>query len=416
MARNRKQNNDSNPENLSADMELQPQPEAIAPVDEAVAGGVERLMEVIERSVENVGSDEAERELLRQGVTTIVQDTLLEFLRPQEGNMESMAMGLVQPVGESLTLGADGANGTTERAIDAAVRGSQQTGMAFVDFTQGLITGTFNSIIKATVDQMKAYSEMVADLTKSLKEFASDNVSEDAISETLLEMAFEEKVGNETKPFKVEADQPRRSYHLKRLYFLAPVTGGYRAEILKVFGLGTFVNSKGQIDDSVKDQLDKDDITGLGALDGSGKKNYLATDIATIRAAVKHGLAKDGMNQLRQMAREGMARIVITEGEINTKLLFRVSSTDSTTTNKTNTNRTSFGGSLKAGAMWGWGNASLSAYYNNLSVSTVDQTTVGNIETLTQMSGQVTLKFKTDYKPLNDGTGTVKESDLAPIV
>ncbi|HEY9750077.1 MAG TPA: hypothetical protein V6C63_15435, partial [Allocoleopsis sp.] len=219
MARNRKQNNDSNPENLSADTELQPQPEAIAPVDEAVAGGVERLMEVIERNVENIGSDEAERELLRQGVTTIVQDTLLEFLRPQDANMESMAMGLVQPVGEALTLGADPANGTTERAIDAAVRGSQQTGMAFVDFTQGLITGTFNSIIKATVDQMKAYSEMVADLTKSLKEFASDNVSEDAISEKLAEMAFEETTNGTATAFKVVAGQPRRSYHLKRLYF-----------------------------------------------------------------------------------------------------------------------------------------------------------------------------------------------------
>ncbi|MBD1865420.1 MULTISPECIES: hypothetical protein [Trichocoleus] len=412
MARNRKQNNDSNPENLSADMELQPQPEAIAPVDEAVAGGVERLMEVIERNVENIGSDEAERELLRQGVTTIVQDTLLEFLRPQEGNLESMAMGLVQPVGESLTLGN---NGTTERAIDAAVRGSQQTGMAFVDFTQGLITGTFNSIIKATVDQMKAYSEMVSDLTKSLKEFASDNVSEDAISEKLAEMAFEETTNGTATTFKVATGQPRRSYHLKRLYFLAPVTGGYREDILEVFGLGDSV-ANGQIKDEDKGKLDQDDPAGIGDADSTGKKNYLATDIATIRTAVKHGLAKDGMNQLRQMAREGMARIVITEGEINTKLLFRVSSTDSTTTNTTNTNRTSFGGSLKAGAMWGWGNASLSAYYNNLSVSTVDQTTVGNIETLTQMSGQVTLKFKTDYKPLNDGTGTVKESDLAPIV
>jgi hypothetical protein len=416
MARNHKQNNDSNSENLSAETELQPQSNAIAPVDEAVAGGVERLMEVIERNVENIGSDDAERELLRQGVTTIVQDTLLEFLRPQDANMESMAMGLVQPVGEALTLGADPANGTTERAIDAAVRGSQQTGMAFVDFTQGLITGTFNSIIKATVDQMKAYSEMVADLTKSLKEFASDNVSEDAISEKLAEMAFEENNNGAATAFKVVAGQPRRSYHLKRLYFLAPVTGGYRADILKVFGLGAFVESDGQIKDEVKDQLDKDDPAGLGEADSTGKKNYLPADIATIRTAVKHGLAKDGMNQLRQMAREGMARIVITEGEINTKLLFRVSSTESTTTNTTNTNRTNYGGSVKAGGFWGWGSASLSAYYNNLSVSTVDQTSVGNIETLTQMSGQVTLKFKTDYKPLNDGTGTVKESDLAPIV
>ncbi|MBD0269708.1 MAG: hypothetical protein ICV77_15615, partial [Cyanobacteria bacterium Co-bin8] len=121
-------------------------------------------------------------------------------------------------------------------------------------------------------------------------------------------------------------------------------------------------------------------------------------------------------NQLRQMAREGMARIVITEGEINTKLIFQVSSSETNTSRTTNTNRSSFGGSVRGGAYWGWGSASMNAYYNQLNVSTVDQTSVGNIETLTQMSGQVILKFKTDYKPLNDGTGTVKESDLAPII
>ncbi|MBD2095558.1 hypothetical protein H6F90_10355 [Trichocoleus sp. FACHB-591] len=416
MARNRKQNNDSNPENLSADMELQPQPEAIAPVDEAVAGGVERLMEVIERSVENVGSDEAERELLRQGVTTVVQDTLLEFLRPQEGNMESMAMGLVQPVGESLTLGN---NGTTERAIDAAVRGSQQTGMAFVEFTQGLITGTFNSIIKATLDQMKAYSDMVADLTKSLKEFASDNVSDDAVAEKLAQLTFTEKdTAGKDKAFPVVEKEPRRAYHLKRLYYMAPVTGGHRAEIIRVFGQDSVFKptTTDVIDEAKVKELFESDFDKTDGIEVDSSKVYTSSDISTIQTAIKHGLARDGMNQLRQMAREGMARIVITEGEINTKLIFRVASTESSSTNTTNRKSQSFGGSVKAGATWGWGNASVSAYYNNLSVSTVDQTTVGNIETLTQMSGQVTLKFKTDYKPLNDGTGTVKESDLAPIV
>ena len=418
MARNRKQNHDSTSENLSADnAELQPQLEAIAPVEEVVAGGVDRLMEVIERSVENIASDEAERELLRQGVTTVVQDTLLEFLRPQNANMESMSMGLVQPVGEALTLGT-GANGTTERAIDAAVRGSQQTGMAFVEFTQGLITGTFNSIIKATIDQMKAYSDMVADLTKSLKEFASDNVSDDAVAEKLAQLTFMEKDGaGKDKPFSVVENEPRRAYHLKRLYYMAPVTGGHRAAILRVFGQDGVLDPKTDVIDEAKvKELFEGDFDKADGIEANSSKVYSKNDIGTIQTAIKHGLARDGMNQLRQMAREGMARIVITEGEINTKLIFRVASTESNTKNTSKRNSTSYGGSVKAGATWGWGNASVSAYYNNLSVSTVDQTSVGNIETLTQMSGQVTLKFKTDYKPLNDGTGSVKESDLSPIV
>lgn len=195
MARTRQQNNNSNPEEQNSENSevLEPQPEAIAiqPVDEAVTGSVDRLMDVIERTVENLSGDEAERNLLRQGVTSIIQDTLLEFARPQDINMESMQMGLIQPMSENTQLGS--AEKTTGQAIDAAVRGSQEVGMAFVDFTQGLITGTFNAIIKATIDQMKAYTEMVADLTKSLKEFASENVSEDAIDQKLAQLTFEEK-------------------------------------------------------------------------------------------------------------------------------------------------------------------------------------------------------------------------------
>ncbi|MBD2259441.1 hypothetical protein [Pseudanabaena sp. FACHB-2040] len=418
MTRTRKPNNNSETENtnLEGSEPLPAQTEALAvePVDAAVASGVDRLMEVIEKTVETVGSDDAERQMLRQGVTTIVQDTLLDFLRPQEGDLSAASMGLVAPVSEARMLTTEG--DTTNTALDSAVRGSQQVGMAFVDFTQGLITGTFNSIIKATIDQMKAYSEMVADITKSLKEFASDNVSEDAVQEKLAQLTFTEASNGKETAFAVKKDQPRRAYHLKRLYYLAPITGGHRVEILKVFGLERLVEN-GVINEKEAQLLfDSSEFDQVGGISANGSTSYLAADLVTIQAAIKHGLARDGMNQLRQMAREGMARIVITEGEINTKLIFQVSSSETNTSRTTNTNRSSFGGSVRGGAYWGWGSASMNAYYNQLNVSTVDQTSVGNIETLTQMSGQVILKFKTDYKPLNDGTGTVKESDLAPII
>ncbi|MBD0336259.1 MAG: hypothetical protein ICV62_12280 [Cyanobacteria bacterium Co-bin13] len=418
MTRTRKSNTPSdaentNPEN-SESLPMQAGPLAVEPVDAAVASGVDRLMEVIEKTVETVGSDDAERQMLRQGVTTIVQDTLLDFLKPQESELSAVPMGLMTSDSGARLLANEG--DTTNTALDAAVRGSQQVGMAFVDFTQGLITGTFNSIIKATIDQMKAYSEMVADITKSLKEFASDNVSEDAVQEKLAQLTFAESVGGKETAFAVKKDQPRRAYHLKRLYYLAPLTGGHRVEILKVFGLESLVEN-GIINEKEAQRLfDSADFDKVGGISANGSTQYLAADIVTIQAAIKHGLARDGMNQLRQMAREGMARIVITEGEINTKLIFQVSSSETNTSRTTNTNRNSFGGSVRGGAYWGWGSASMNAYYNQLNVSTVDQTSVGNIETLTQMSGQVILKFKTDYKPLNDGTGTVKESDLAPII
>jgi hypothetical protein len=414
MTRVRKNNNsDANKTNLEKSEPMSVQAQAITPTDETVASGVDRLMEVIEKTVDNLSTDEAERQMLRQGVTTIVQETLLDFMRPQESNLENVAMGLTAPpyrMSEDTRLGT---NGTSQTAVDLASRGSQEVGMAFVNFTQGLITGTFNSIIKATIDQMKAYTDMVADLTKSLKEFAADNVSDEAVKERLAQLTL---VENGTD-FKVAENEKRRLYHLKRLYYVAPVTGGHRAAILKAFGQTDLVDSEGKIDEEkAKVRLDDATIDKVEGIEVNSSKVYQPGDLATIQDAIKNGLARDGMNQLRQMAREGMARIVITEGEINTKLIFQVSSKETNTSNTSKTDSRGFGGSLKAGASWGWGNASVSAYYNQLNVSTVDQTSVGNIETLTQMSGQVIIKFKTDYKPLNDSSGSVRESDLAPIV
>lgn len=410
MTRSRKQN--ETPSNDESILESQSETSAVQPADEAIASGVNRLMDVIEQTVSNLSEDDAERQMLRQGVTTIVQETLLDFLRPQDGNMESATMGLIPPLNTNTKLAAAAnSNETSKNAVDLAVRGSQDVGMAFVNFTQGLISGTFNSIIKATIDQMKAYSDMVAEITKSLKEFASDNVSDDAVKEKLEQLTL---VEGEEK-FELKKDEPRRAYHLKRLFYLAPVTGGHRAAILYAFGLIETKTSEYKEDD-VKAIFEKEEFDQTDGIDVRGSKVYTDADMTDITAAIKHGLARDGMNQLRQMAREGMARIVITEGQIDTKLIFQVSSKETNTTQTSNTDRNSYGGNLKAGAFWGWGSATMSAHYNQLKVSTVDQTSVGNIETLTRMSGQVSLKFKTDYKPLNDNSGSVKESDLAPII
>jgi len=413
MTRIRNQQETPNNEESSMD-EAQLEALTVKPGDEAIASGVDRLMEVIEQTVENLGDDDAERQMLRQGVTTIVQETLLDFLRPQEANLENAAMGLANAprgMSENTRLGSDG---TSQTAVDLAARGSQEVGMAFVNFTQGLITGTFNSIIKATIDQMKAYTDMVADLTKSLKEFAADNVSDEAVAEKLGQLALIE--GDKT--YAIVKDQPRRLYHLKRLYYLAPITGGHRAAILGVFGQAGLVDTTTKaIDEAgVKALFEDPKADNTSGIPVNNSPNFTESDITTIREAIKNGLARDGMNQLRQMAREGMARIVITEGQIDTKLIFQVSSNETNTSRSSSVDRNSYGGKLRAGAMWGWGSASLSAHYNQLSVSTVDQTSVGNIETLTRMSGQVTLKFKTDYKPLSDSSGSVKQDDLAPIL
>ena len=48
----------------------------------------------------------------------------------------------------------------------------------FPGFVGGLIEGVFNAIVKASIDQMEAYGELVANVAKSVDEYMRDNISE----------------------------------------------------------------------------------------------------------------------------------------------------------------------------------------------------------------------------------------------
>src|SRR5262249_27136304 len=61
----------------------------------------------------------------------------------------------------------------------AAIAGEFLKQVNFVEFVSGLIDGVFNSIITSNIQQMEAYSKMVADVSKSLNQFRDDNTTPD---------------------------------------------------------------------------------------------------------------------------------------------------------------------------------------------------------------------------------------------
>ncbi|MGE0853680.1 MAG: hypothetical protein AB7O44_29390 [Hyphomicrobiaceae bacterium] len=48
----------------------------------------------------------------------------------------------------------------------------------FTAFVSGLVSGVFQAIVKSSIEQMEAYSSMIASVAKSLEQFMADNVSE----------------------------------------------------------------------------------------------------------------------------------------------------------------------------------------------------------------------------------------------
>ena len=73
--------------------------------------------------------------------------------------------------------------GQSEFSADAAREGAKVAGLLlkqvkFPTFVASLIEGVFHAIVKSSIEQMEAYTAMIASVAKSLKQFTDDNVTE----------------------------------------------------------------------------------------------------------------------------------------------------------------------------------------------------------------------------------------------
>jgi hypothetical protein len=271
---------------------------------------------------------------------------------------------------------------TAERAIAVA---KQVQDLGFVEFTAGLINGTFDAIIGATIKQMKAYAELVADLAKTLAQFQAENIS-DAQVNAHLSNRYPDGIGGTSVranyTFTATAADPNNGV-------TARTANDNLLAVVDALILET----------AVLPAATRLTRNSLGITQGSTPITFTAAQIATIRQAIGQTLASNMMDHLRAMAREGMARIVITDGSIYAKLTFNVTSTEVQATQKAKYDSQSFGASIQGSAGWGWGRVSASASYSNLSVNTVNESSFDSLTMSTEMIGEVSLKFKTETFP-----------------
>ena len=80
------------------------------------------------------------------------------------------------------TISTASVGDVAQRGMDAA---KQVQNLGFADFTASLINGTFDAIVGATVKQMEAYAKLVADLSKSIQQFQTENISDAQVTQHL---------------------------------------------------------------------------------------------------------------------------------------------------------------------------------------------------------------------------------------
>lgn len=123
--------------------------------------------------------------------TALIADALVGQGAPGASSIASQAMagGLDQYESNQAAVDAIGEDPFTAGAAreGAAIAGEFLKQVNFVDFVSGLIDGVFNSIVTSNIQQMEAYSKMVADVSKSLNQFRDDNTTSDDGKDNLVD-------------------------------------------------------------------------------------------------------------------------------------------------------------------------------------------------------------------------------------
>lgn len=257
---------------------------------------------------------------------------------------------------------------------DAALEyASRLDEIGFPEFTTKLVSDTFDALIASSLRQQQGYIELVNAVAKSLQKYINDtkdDIGPAEIMQLLAAAVPPQSPSATSEPTKV---QPTATLTAKD------------AEAL---------NSALEIKGTDIDQDNK--AASAGKLDENGYNKIL-------EAAAKR-LAANKYDQLQQMTKLGMLRLVVDDGTIETRLNFHTYGSEYFNRNTSDYSRDSF--QLRANAKTGgllsaWVSASASTSYTSMNVSTANTSQNENSGASVDIFGGVRINFHTDYLPLN---------------
>ncbi|MEO8751437.1 MAG: hypothetical protein ABI624_02035 [Casimicrobiaceae bacterium] len=315
----------------------------------------------------------------------------LDTATPQPGTESTYAerMGTVADVGnEAFT--AQGAN------QGAQIAKQMINDVKFPVFVASLIEGVFHAIVRASIEQMQAYTEMIGAVAKSLKQFTDDNVSENQGRDHMVDK-FPDLLEIGADDF---GDSPQPRLKLRE--------GVDEGDALKR------INSMKFEDGNVMKSMDLSDEN---------------VEKALVMAA-RMQLAKQRQQLMASMVLMGINRIVITDGKISAKIMYDFTSRDSMSKRRTaqaydyargkdGAVQTTYagegtydsGGNAKGKYENDKGDYSADYYskgeykYENKPIMTASSAassaTDAQLQTRVNLAGAVEVNFKSDYLPLD---------------
>ncbi|MFM0631233.1 hypothetical protein [Paraburkholderia xenovorans] len=296
--------------------------------------------------------------------------------RAQEDAVEATKQSLSRSPG---MVGKDFKAGAVREGVEQF--GALVQKVDFPKFVGGLIKNVFQAIVESSIEQMRAYGELIANVSKTVDGFMQDNISAGAGRDWLAQK-YPDAVGvevNQNAGAFAEGEAPP-----------APtatlVAKGDNAEI-RLAEISRDLN----LAPPVSDISDAD------------------AELRLVTAA-RLQMAKSRQQLLASMVMLGINRIVVTDGAITAKVIFDMRAEDKARRKYTasmydeESQRSRESMNASYGGWMSPVSASVSAEAEQSHMATVgssvDETSESKAEVKAKLSGEVRVNFKSDYLPL----------------
>jgi len=223
----------------------------------------------------------------------------------------------------------------------------------FPRFVADLIRGTYNAIIEASIRQMEAYAELIANVAKTVDQFMSDNITDNQARDYI--------VNQYPGQFKIDVSDDAPKLAVK---------------------------------DDASDKPKPDFKTDLELPDDVDVSDESAEQ--TLVPAARRKLARQRQQLLSTMVMMGVNRIVVTSGRIRATMGFRIDAHDHATAQTAS--EFDEQNTTAASGWFGFGGA---ASVNTVTyVSSTKKDSSDDLNVSADLTGEVDLRFKSDYLPL----------------
>jgi len=280
----------------------------------------------------------------------------------------------------------------------------------FVEFTAGLVTGVFDSLVDAHILQMEEYASFVNSLTQDLSTYINntqDGVTFDQVSDFVLNYELPEVNVSELTTQLALLEAPSVSTPT------VPATSSNPSTTETWWGglINALSPAVTALVDKIKDPSENLQFQAFvdynqAVLDGVALTAANIPTYQNIQNAIAALIVSNKYGLLKSVVNQGMMRLVVTEGEIETKLTFSTYNTSASGNStghkqkikdKVKSNKKSSGGIFplfKAKKKY-------KSVNKTITVNSAQSYQRDSSGTSVNVFGRVLIKFKTDYAPLN---------------